>query len=160
MAHEAELSVVIPGSFSKFKPEIDLTIDEFKDLGVTVLAPGKGWLYKPPLKRFTKADVETFRPLASEQGMTIKEIEDSFLESIRESDFVYIVNPQGFIGDTVSFEIGYAMGSGIPLYSQKRILTQDLIMQAMISDIKVFTPQKAAIDAKNRKQLKERDKNS
>ncbi|HYM65103.1 MAG TPA: hypothetical protein VES68_01290 [Candidatus Sulfotelmatobacter sp.] len=155
MLQEDELFITIPGSFDKFKPEIDLTIDEFRDLGVTVLAPDKGWLYKSPLKVFTKDDmVNFFRPLPSEIGMRIKEIEDSFLESIRKSDLVYIVNPEGFIGETVSFEIGFALGRGIPIYSQKSILTQDLIMQTMIADIKVLTPQEAATDAKEQKLLK------
>jgi hypothetical protein len=155
MSNENDLSNVISGSFSKFKPEIDLTIDEFTELGVTVLAPNKGWLYKPPLRRFQKEDlINFFRPLPSEIGMRIKEIEDAFLASLRKSDFVYVVNPEGFIGTMVSFEIGYALASNVPIYSQRQILDQGLISLGYISGVKIFTPKEAAIDAKKLKLLK------
>lgn len=156
MSNENELSNVISGSFSKFKPEIDLAIDEFTGLGVTVLAPDKGWLYKPPLRQFEKEDlVNFFRPLPSEIGMRIKEIEDAFLASLRKSDFVYVLNPEGFIGNMVSFEIGYALASKIPIYSQRQILDQGLVSLGVIADVKILSPKEAAIDAMNIKLLKE-----
>lgn len=150
MSKENKLSCAIPRSFSKFKPEIDLTIEEFTDLGVSVLAPDEGWLYKPGLRSFTREDLYSFRPLPSEIGMTIKEIEDKFLDSLSKSDFVYVVNPEGFIGDTVGFEIGFAKGKNIPIYSQRQILDGDLVSKGMISDIKVLNPRETIIDFKSK----------
>jgi hypothetical protein len=38
------------------------------------------------------------------------------LEAIRNSDFVYVVNPAGFIGTAGSVECGYALALQIPIY--------------------------------------------
>ena len=133
MNSERELKTVISGSFDKFKPEIDLTIDEFQDLNVTVLAPEKGWLYIPSAKQSNKH----FRPLPTEIGKTIKQIEDEFLKALDKSDILYVLNPEGFIGSSASLEIGFAVGKGIPIFSKKKILAEnDSITQSFIQDIK------------------------
>ncbi len=118
MTSESELKCVISGSFDKFKPEIDLAIEAFQDLGVTVLAPDTSWLYIPPTSLITP-ESKQFRPLPSEIGMNPGEIEDAFLEALKRSHFVYVVNPHGYIGDIVSLEIGFAMAHGIPVYAQE-----------------------------------------
>lgn len=116
---EKELRACVSGSFKKFKPEIDLAIEELGDLGVTVLAPGKGWLYIPPQRILNPTDYE-FRPLPSEKGMSIKGIEDDFLSSVRKSDFLYVVNPEGYIGEVVNMEIGFALALDIPVFLQEK----------------------------------------
>lgn len=117
MSPEKKLKCVVSGSFSKFKPEIDRAIDEFTDLKVIILAPNKGWLLIPPTRNYSK-EKNSFRPLPSERGMDIKQIEDGFLSAIKDSDFVYVINPDGYIGNVVSFELGFAMALDIPIYSQ------------------------------------------
>lgn len=150
MEDEKRLNCVISGSFFKFKPEIDLMIDHFTDLGVTVLAPDKGWLYIPPA-RLHRLEDRQFRPLPKERGMSIREIEDSFLEALSRSDFVYVVNPEGYVGDTVCFEMGFAMASGIPIYSQEQIpetLDPDPLWKLRIEAIEVLTPEEAVLRTK------------
>lgn len=121
---ENELKCCISGSFFKFKPEIDRTIDEFKDLGVTVLAPDKGWLYIP--NRVLRAKYMEFRPLPAERGMTIKQIEDSFLSKIKQSDFHYIANFEGYVGMSTCLEIGFATACGVPSFSIEQIKFEDV----------------------------------
>jgi hypothetical protein len=62
-----------------------------------------------------------FWPLLEEKNMTIKQVEDGFLRSIKRSDFVYVVNPDGYIGSTVSMEVGFCIGNNIPIYTLKEI---------------------------------------
>jgi len=112
---ENGLKCSISGSFFKFKPEIDHLIDEFRGLGITVLAPSKGWLEISPLR--ISSYPATFRPLPNEVGMSVKEIEDEFLRSVANSDFLYICNPDKYLGDSTCFEIGFALGKNIPCYS-------------------------------------------
>lgn len=145
MSPEKKLKCVVSGSFSKFKPEIDRAIDELTDLKVTVLAPNKGWLLIPPTRNYSK-DKNSFRPLPSERGMDIKQIEDAFLSAIKDSDFVYVINPDGYIGNVVSFELGFAMSLDIPIYSQfpiSNLLDPNPDWAKRISDIPTVSIQEA-----------------
>ncbi len=63
-----KLRCCVSGSF-KFKPEIDLAIDEFADLGVIVLEPAKGWLYRDPHIIIAGP---SFRPLPNEVNIPIQ----------------------------------------------------------------------------------------
>lgn len=110
------LETAISGSF-KFKPEIDALHDEFADYGVMVTAPEKGWLWLP-----TRLLVSTpFRPLPSEQGMSIREIEDRFLAAIKQADFLYLCNQESYLGLSTCLEVGYALGTETPIYAQNKI---------------------------------------
>ena len=119
MSPERDIKAVVSGSFSKFKPEIDRKIEELEDHGVTVLAPDKGWVYIP--KPYLLKLDDKFRPLPSETEMSPKQIEDEYLHVLSKSDFVYLVNPHGYVGNTASMEIGVAIALGIPVYSQEEV---------------------------------------
>lgn len=116
---EKELSCVVSGSF-KFKPEIDRTINELRDEGVLVLAPEKGWLWTVRSRLINPRDLK-FRPLPDERDMTPRQVEDSFLEALSKSDFVYIVDPSGYVGNSVALEMAVAYSLGIPIYSSEPI---------------------------------------
>lgn len=148
---EKDIKACVSGSFDKFKPEIDLAIDELNELGVSVLSPSKGWLYKPLHKIFNPKE-DKFRPLPSETGMGIKQIEDDFLSSIRKSDFLYVINPEGYIGNVVGLEIGFAIASGISVFLQHKInpliIESDGIWQEIEPKLKVCSIKDAIIQIK------------
>lgn len=149
-----DLKAAVPGSFDKYKPEIDGIIDAATDLGVTVLAPDKGWLYLPPTRILDREAFSRFRPLPTELGMSIRQIEESFLNAIARSDFIYIVNPDGFIGDTVAFELGFALASQIDIYSKRPITPDadmDLEMITILSKIPSMNIEDAVRIAKKKK---------
>lgn len=114
---ERALSCAISGSF-KFKDKIDSTQDEFESYGVTVLAPDKGWIGIHPTRLYTPRD---FRPLPTEQNMSIRHIEDRFLHAISLSDFLYVVALHGYIGDSTSMEIGAAIAKKKPVFLSDEI---------------------------------------
>ncbi|MFH1970963.1 MAG: hypothetical protein ABIJ05_01070 [Patescibacteria group bacterium] len=148
---EKDLKACVSGSFDKFKPEIDLAIDELNELGVTVLSPSKGWLYKPSQRIFNPKE-DKFRPLPSETGMGIKEIEDDFLSNVKKSDFLYVINPEGYIGNVVGLEIGFAIASGIPVFLQQKInpliIENDSIWQEIEPKLKVCSIEEAITQIK------------
>ncbi len=119
MTKENDLSCSIIGSF-KFKPEIDMVIEEFEDLGVKVLAPNKGWLYVHPHKQVIP-ESKQYRPLPLEKHMSLRQVEDRFIDAINRSKFVYIVNPHGYIGASGAFEFGIAMGQEKPIFLQEEV---------------------------------------
>ena len=154
MSVEINLSGVVSGSFAKFKPEIDLAIDEFRDLGVNILAPEKGWLIRPVFRQYNVKNFKYFRPLPLEIGKTLKGVEDDYLTALSKSNFVYVVNPEGFIGNSVSLEIGFALGKNIPIYSEKPILSDadvDIELISLIATIKSITPKDLIMELRDKK---------
>jgi len=39
------------------------------------------------------------------------------LEKIDEADVVYVVNPEGYVGRSICFDLGYAHAKGKPIYT-------------------------------------------
>jgi nucleoside 2-deoxyribosyltransferase len=136
-----ELKAVISGSF-KFKPEIDAAHEAFRDHNVLVLAPDKGWLYMAPHQLSIIKESDMLRPLPSEQHMTAFEIEQSFLDSMRRSDFLYILNQEGYVGNSTAFELGFAIGIGKPIYASEAIILDepDLTIRALINEYVTVLP--------------------
>jgi nucleoside 2-deoxyribosyltransferase len=112
------LKAVVSGSF-KYKPEIDAAIDVFTEQGITVLEPTKGWLIISPgdLKDYAKQG--RLRPLPTEERLTARQIESRFLRGIDRSDFMYVMNLEGYLGLSTALEIGYAMRRGVALYARE-----------------------------------------
>jgi hypothetical protein len=91
-----------------------------------------------------------FRPLPNERHhSSIKDIEDRFLAAIRKSDFLYLFNPEQYLGDSAAFEVGYALEGDIPIFSKEPVslenIEYDLDKWEFIKQaIKVATPSEAA----------------
>ena len=52
-----------------------------------------------------------------ESELSIKEIQDHHLLAIRQADFLWLHLPDGYVGTSTSFEIGYALANKIPMFS-------------------------------------------
>lgn len=142
MRQETGLKCVVSGSFSRFKAEIDRTIEEFRDLGVGVLAPDTGGFIKPTHHILTLGQY-SFRPLMTEKGMSARQIENSFLNAIKRSDFQYIENPDGYIGNSTALEIGVTLAYGLLSFSRQLIPTSldlDPAWKTRISKIENLDP--------------------
>ena len=143
------INCTILGSF-KFKKDIDLVREEFEDHGVKVLAPEKGQVYSPPLVRHIQI-ANSFRPLPSERHHPIKMVEDTFLRAITMSDFTYLVDIDGYIGNVVSMEMGFVIARDIPLYASNAVDTRldpDPDWQFQVRKIPVMAPIGALQDFK------------
>lgn len=116
MAKES-LRCCVSGSFDKYKPEIDRAIEELEDHGIQVIQPKKGWLYKPSVIEKSTS----FRPLPNEVGMSPEQVENMFLRAVMDSDFLYVVSVGGYVGRMASFEIGFALGLDLPVFSNEKI---------------------------------------
>ncbi len=136
------ISCVVSGSFN-YKPEIDRTISEFSDLGVLVLAPEIGWIERP-VREVLRLPAGGFHPLPGERGMTPGTVEDNFLASLGRADFVYVENPEGYVGNSVALEIGFGLNLGKPIFSRFSIdvsLDQDPIWASRIARVEVASPE-------------------
>ena len=119
------MKCTISGSFRKFYKEICEARIVFESDGIIVLSPAISKIVNPN---------EDFPLLETDpKESTKKEIEDKHLKAIEESDFLYIVCPGGYIGNSVRFEMGYAYGKGIPIYSSH--LPEDTLLKEYVKDV-------------------------
>nr|MBP7766894.1 hypothetical protein [Candidatus Saccharibacteria bacterium] len=70
---------------------------------------------------------------AHEKDDSINDIEERVLESIRRSDFVWLFAPEGYVGVSASFEIGFAYSLGIPVFTDSEL--NDEMLKTMITKI-------------------------
>lgn len=102
------MKTTISGSFRKHLEQIIKAMDEFESNGCEVLSPS----HLSP-----KNPGEEFVLFHGEKTSDPKELEQLHLDSIRKSDFLYVVDPQGYVGNSAVMEIGFALALRIPVYS-------------------------------------------
>jgi len=130
---KTEICVVIVGSFNRHLEQIRQTISKFELEGIRVLSP-------KPSKPISRKN--GFVMLECNKG-TPGEIESDVLKAISQSDLLYVVDPDGYIGRSTSFEIGYAFSRNIPIYSLEKpkdpmlcfLITREKSIQAIKQSI-------------------------
>ena len=70
-----------------------------------------------------------------------RDAESGFLEKIDQSEAIYIVNPDGYIGASVTLEIGYAFAKSKPIFALENI--NDITVMSLID--KVLDPEELSI---------------
>jgi NTP pyrophosphatase (non-canonical NTP hydrolase) len=105
----SSFTCTISGSFRRFLPQIKEKIEECLREGITVLSPRSG---------NAVGELPGFILVEGDRGEP-KEIESDHLQCIRRSDFLYVVNPGGYIGPSATMEIGYALAAGVTVFSSE-----------------------------------------
>lgn len=104
------MKTICLSSSLRFKGVIRETMRRFGEMGITALFPNlDSGLDKD------KLDMETMKRLC----------QDHF-QAIDESDALYVIDPDGYIGTLVTVEIGCALGKGKPVYFSETTNTLDL----------------------------------
>jgi hypothetical protein len=137
---------VILGSF-RFYSEIQNTRERFERNGIEVLMPRAG--------EVVRVDEATgYQILDTDGDKTPDQIQSEFFDAIEDADLAYLVTPNGYIGNMVTIELGYTMGSRKPIYSNNPISLENhafLPYQAeLFSKIIIATPEEAAETAKQK----------
>lgn len=105
-----ELRAAVSGSFHRHMEAITRAVYELVTLSVRVLSPAD--------PRVVAAQGE-FLFVASDRVRSVRLVQDRHLESIRAANFVWLVCPDGYVGQSTSMEIGYAAGAGVPIYGMR-----------------------------------------
>jgi ADP-ribose pyrophosphatase YjhB (NUDIX family) len=109
-------SVSIIGSFRQHYKLVEEAAHVFAVAGMTVKSP--------PIARITNPGREFVR-FASDPPLSLDHhIQAATLENLFSSDFVYVVNPGGYIGRTTAYELGRILERGMAVYFAER--PQDL----------------------------------
>lgn len=107
---------VLSGSFSKDREGLQRAYDELVTCGCQVLSP----------HRLDFDDDVVFIRDRAEQGMSAESLERHHLVSIKQADFLWVHAPEGSVGVSTAFEIGYAMASKIPIFSNQEVAEPNL----------------------------------
>jgi nucleoside 2-deoxyribosyltransferase len=120
------MKCVVSGSFRKFYDAIAGLVEDFEKCGIEVLSPSKSKIVKSQ---------EEFVILESDKTDDIEILERNHLNAIKEADFLYIYNPEGYMGESTIMELGWALAMDKPVYSLEK--SKDL---ALAKFIKVKSP--------------------
>jgi hypothetical protein len=121
----SELSVTVSGSFHRHISAIMDAVKVFNDLGVRVLSPSDPRVVD---------SVGQFLFVASDKHRSVRLVQDRHLSAITQSDFLWLVAPDGYIGQSASLELGFAIAYGTPIYCE--VLPPDLTLRQYVVQVK------------------------
>src|SRR5271166_253511 len=101
------LAAAVSGSFHRHMDAISAAVHELATLSVRVLSPSN--------PRIVAAQGE-FLFVASDPVRSVRLVQDRHLESVRAADFLWLVCPDGYVGQSASMEIGFAAAAGVPIF--------------------------------------------
>jgi hypothetical protein len=102
------VKATVSGSFHRHMDAISTAVYELVAHNVRVLSPAD--------PRVVAAQGE-FLFVASDRVRSVRLVQDRHLDCIRAADFLWLVCPDGYVGQSASMEIGFAAGAGVPIFS-------------------------------------------
>jgi len=126
------LNATVSGSFHRHMEAITAAVHELAALSVRVLSPADPRIV---------AEQGEFLFVASDPVRSVRLVQDRHLECIRAANFLWLVCPDGYVGQSASMEIGYAAAVGVPIFSTRAPL--DLTLRQYV---KVVPNLKTAIN--------------
>lgn len=104
------LTAAVSGSFHSHMGAITAAVHELAALSIRVLSPAD--------PRVVAAQGE-FLFVASDRVRSVRLVQDRHLESIRAADFLWLVCPDGYVGQSASMEVGFAAAARVPIYATR-----------------------------------------
>ena len=102
------LTAAVSGSFHRHMEAITSAVRELATLSVRVLSPAD--------PRVVASQGE-FLFVASDRVRSVRLVQDRHLESIRAANFLWLVCPDGYVGQSASMEVGFAAAAGVPIFA-------------------------------------------
>jgi len=102
------LNATVSGSFHRHMGAITDVVHELAGLSVRVLSPSDPRVV---------AQQGEFLFVASDPVRSVRLVQDRHLESIRAANFLWLVCPDGYVGQSASMEVGYAAAVGVPIFA-------------------------------------------
>jgi len=104
------LNATVSGSFHRHMDAITAAVHELAALNVRVLSPADPRIV---------AQQGEFLFVASDPVRSVRLVQDRHLECIKAANFLWLVCPDGYVGQSASMEIGYAAAVGVPIFATR-----------------------------------------
>ena len=114
----------LSGSYHKDRKGLSSVYAELATCGCQVLSPHR--------LEFDAEDTLFVRDKA-ETNVSETNLEEHHLLSIKQSDFLWIHAPEGYIGTSTSMEIGFAHANNIPVFSSQAI--EDVTLRHFVQTV-------------------------
>jgi hypothetical protein len=111
----------VSGSFHRHMDEIAIAVESLRAHGVEVLSPSDPEVVD---------QIGLFLFVASDRHRSVRLVQDRHLDALCHSHFLWLVCPDGYVGQSASLEIGFAIARGIPIYSEH--LPEDLTLRQYV----------------------------
>jgi hypothetical protein len=102
------LKVTVSGSFHRHMDAITAAVQDLANRGIRVLSPADPRVV---------ANQGEFLFVASDRVRSVRLVQDRHLESVRAADFLWLVCPDRYVGQSAAMEIGFAAGAGTPIFA-------------------------------------------
>lgn len=134
------LNATVSGSFHRHMGAISDAVHELAALSIRVLSPADPRVV---------AEQGEFLFVASDPVRSVRLVQDRHLESIRAADFLWLVCPDGYVGQSASMEIGYAAAVGVPIFTTHA--PSDLTLQQYVKIVPSLGAVVSAIDSRRQR---------
>jgi hypothetical protein len=104
------LAATVSGSFHRHMEAITAAVHELASLFVRVLSPADPRIV---------AQQGEFLFVASDPVRSVRLVQDRHLESIRAANLLWLVCPDGYVGQSASMEVGFAAAVGVPIFATR-----------------------------------------
>ena len=138
------LKACVSGSFRRHMDGIAVAVADLASHSVTVLSPAD--------PRVVASDGE-FLFVASDPVRSVRLVQDRHLEAIRAADFLWLVTPDGYVGQSASMEIGFASAFGVPILATN--LPSDLTLRQYVTPVATLTDALQSVLARSRQRRPE-----
>lgn len=105
------MKATVSGSFHRHMSAIYASVNELRAARVDVLSPSDPRIVD---------HLREFLFVASDRTRLKRQVQQRHFEAISNSDFLWLVCPDGYVGVSAAMEIGWAIRSSVPVYSIRR----------------------------------------
>jgi len=133
------LTATVSGSFHRHMGAITAAVHELAALSVRVLSPAD--------PRVVAAQGE-FLFVASDRLRSVRLVQDRHLESIRAANFLWLVCPDGYVGQSAAMEVGFAAAVGVPIFTTRA--PADLTLREYVTVIPSLSAALRRVEASSR----------
>lgn len=116
--------VVVCGSFHKNPESMQLLVEELEQTGCQILSP---------LTIQFKNTTDAFTRSNHDEGFSNIELERFHLRAIKQADFVWLFDPNGYMGNSAIFELGFAQALQKPVFAFESV--NDPYVNAIITKV-------------------------
>src|SRR5713101_2972035 len=102
------MTAAVSGSFHRHMEAISSAVRDLTARSIRVLSPAD--------PRVVAVQGE-FLFVASDRVRSVRLVQDRHLDCIRAADFLWLVCPDGYVGQSASMEVGFAAAVGVPIFS-------------------------------------------
>src|SRR5713226_4457640 len=138
------ITATVSGSFHRHMGAITTAVHELAALSVRVLSPADPRIV---------AEQGEFLFVASDPVRSVRLVQDRHLECIKAANFLWLVCPDGYVGQSASMEIGYAAAVGVPILATEA--PSDLTLRQYVKTVPSLTAAVRMIGASPRRRRPE-----